>query len=310
MKATAGPLPTGEGWAYEIKWDGMRIVAEVDGGRLRLRSGRGNDATVTFPELAGLADATGGRDAVLDGEVVAFDDAGVPSFSRLQQRMHVADAATAAARAAAVPVVYVVFDLVHFDGHDCWQLPYRDRRRLLRELLDDGPSWRVADDHTDGEALLRAAREHRLEGVMAKRADRPYEPGRRSSTWRKVKVRHRQEFVVGGWQPGTGSRSGTIGSLMLGCHGPDGLRWVGNAGSGLTEAELRRLEVRLAELATDDCPFAERPSGVGVRAPRWVAPEMVVECEYGEWTPEGRLRHPVYLGERVDKAAADVTCDP
>ena len=265
---------------------------------------------VGYPELAQLGRSVGGRPAVLDGEVVAFDDEGAPSFSRLQERMHVLDASTAAARAATTPVVYVVFDLLHFDGSDCWRLPYLDRRRLLGELVEDGPHWRVPPHHTSGGAELLAAVEERgLEGLVAKRVDRPYEPGRRSSSWRKVKVRHAQEFVVGGWLPGAGNRTGVMGSLMIGCHRPEGLWWVGNVGTGFTHRELERVGAILEQLTIDRCPFEPAPTGPTARGARWVRPEMVVQVEFGEWTPDGRLRHPAYLGERIDKDPGAVTCD-
>ena len=206
--------------------------------------------------------------------------------------------------------MYVAFDLLHFDGADCWQLPYLDRRRLLTELVDDGPHWQVPPHHTSGGAdLLAAVTEAGLEGIVAKRVDRPYEPGRRSSSWRKVKVRHTQEFVVGGWLPGEGNRSGVVGSLMIGCHRPDGLWWVGNVGTGFSHGELVRVGGILDRLATSDCPFAPAPSGPSTRGARWVRPEMVVQVEFGEWTPDGRLRHPAYLGERTDKDPGAVTCD-
>jgi len=326
MKAVAGDLPRDDdGWAYEIKWDGMRAVTYLEDGTVRIRSTRRNDVAVGYPELSALGSAVGDRPAVLDGEIVAFDDAGAPSFSRMQERMHVMDATTAAARAAVTPVVYVVFDLLHFDGSDCWQLPYLDRRRLLTELVDDGPHWRVPTHHTSGgAALLDAVESQGLEGLVAKRVDRPYEPGRRSSSWRKVKVRRTQEFVVGGWLAGEGNRSGVMGSLMIGCHRigshrigghmidgnrDGGLWWVGNVGTGFSHAELERVGAILDRLATDDCPFDPTPTGPNARHARWVRPEMVVQVEFGEWTPDGRLRHPAYLGERTDKDPRDVTCD-
>jgi bifunctional non-homologous end joining protein LigD len=266
---------------------------------------------VGYPELDDLGDAVGGRPAVLDGEVVAFDDAGRPSFSLMQQRMHIADRATALARSAEVPVVFVAFDLLHFDGHDSSALPYLDRRHLLGQVLGDGQWWRVPEHHLgEGAALLAAAEESGLEGIVAKRTDRPYESGKRSASWRKIKIRHRQEFVVGGWNPGAGNRDGHLGALLLGCHDGGVLRYVGNVGTGFSSAELSRLGARLDALATDACPFSPTPPRLTTRDARWVRPEMVVECEFGEWTPDGRLRHPAYLGERIDKDAVDVTCDP
>jgi bifunctional non-homologous end joining protein LigD len=288
----------------------MRAVASVEDSRVRLRTTRRADVAVGYPELSRLGDAVAGRPAVLDGEIVAFDDSGSPSFARLAERMHVLDPGTAAARAAVTPVAYVVFDVLHFDGLDCWQLPYLERRRLLADLVEPGEHWQVPGHRIGGgAALLDAVRSQDLEGIVAKRPDRPYEPGRRSPSWRKIKVRHVQEFVVGGWIPGGGNRQGHMGSLMLGCHRDDALHWVGNVGTGFTVAELSRLDAKLSTLDTSDCPFVVRPSGPGSKGARYVRPELVVQVEFGEWTPDERLRHPAYLGERIDKDPFEVTCD-
>ena len=312
MKAIAGELPPDDGrWAYEIKWDGMRVVAEIDDDGLRLRSPRGADVAATFPELGGLSRATGGRPAVIDGEVVAFDERGRPSFARLAERMHVSDPTVAAARAATTPVTFIAFDLLAYDGHDAWRLPYLDRRRLLTEVVQPGEHWQVpAHRLSGGAALLAAAAEQELEGIVAKRIDSPYEPGRRSHAWRKVKVRHRQEFVVGGWTDGSGARSGRLGALMVGCHRAGRLTWAGNVGTGFRDAELERLGALLAVRGRATSPFDPVPAGVGARRARWVEPDLVVEVEFAEWTPEGRLRHPAYLGQRTDKESTDVTCEP
>jgi bifunctional non-homologous end joining protein LigD len=225
----------------------------------------------------------------------------------MQQRMHVANAAEARRRAAQVPVHYVLFDLLHLDGHDLTGLPFVERRRLLERLVAPDPRWRVASyTEGDGQDLLDAADEHGLEGVMAKRLDSPYEPGRRSSAWVKVKVRRRQEFVVGGWQPGAGNRTGRLGSLALGYYDGNRLQYAGRAGSGFTAAELTRVGRLLDELATDVCPFDPPPPPELVRETHWVRPELVAEVKFGEWTEEGILRHPVYIGLRTDKAPRDV----
>jgi bifunctional non-homologous end joining protein LigD len=308
MKATSGPLPTGDGWIYEVKWDGMRVIAEVGPDGVRAWSSRGLDATASFPELAALA-SLAPVEAVLDGEVVALDAEGRPSFGRLQHRMHVSSAAEAVRRSAEVPVAYVVFDLLAINGHDLTGRPWHERRRLLDQLADDlPPGLDVATVYDDGEGLLEAARARGLEGVVAKRRDAPYLPGGRVRTWVKVKVRLHDEMVVGGWSGGIGNREGRLGSLLFGYHdGPGGsLRYAGRAGSGFTWAELARVEARLAPLATDTCPFEPPPPPLHRRGAHWVRPEMVVEIEYGEWTSEGRLRHPVYLGERTDQDPQDV----
>jgi bifunctional non-homologous end joining protein LigD len=315
MKATAGELPTGEGWTYEVKWDGMRALAFIRDGSLRLQSANERDVTVSWPELHGLPDALPAGEVLLDGELVATDDEGRPSFGRLQQRMHIGMAAEAVRRAAEVPVTYVVFDLLHLDGHRLLDVPLVDRRWLLDQVVEPAPSWRTSPVHDDGPALLAAADERGLEGVVAKLADSRYEPGARVRTWRKVKVRRHQEVVVGGWLPGEGNRSGRIGALLVGVHdaprdgGP--LRYAGRVGTGFTEAELGRLAERVAPLATDACPFDPPPPRPEVaRGARWLRPELVAEVAYGEWTGDHRLRHPSYLGLRFDKDAADVTREP
>lgn len=312
MKATAGELPVGDGWAYEVKWDGMRALAFVEGGQLRLQSYNERDVTVGWPELTGLPGALPVDQVLLDGELIATDADGRPSFNRLQQRMHVANAAEAARRAAEVPVTYVVFDLLHVDGHHLLGLPLLDRRRLLDELVDPAPSWRTSPLHDEGEVLLEAARARGLEGVVAKRVDSTYEPGARTRNWRKVKVRREQEVVVGGWIPGEGTRSGRLGALLVGYHDAPGdggpLRYCGRVGTGFKEAELRRLADLFAPLTTGECPFDPPPPRADLaRGVTWVRPEVVVQVAYGEWTPDDRLRHPAYLGQRTDKAAADVT---
>jgi len=315
MKATSGDLPRGEGWGYEVKWDGMRALVFVDRGSIRVQSYNERDVTASWPELADLAEALPVTTALLDGEIVATDDQGRPSFGRLQQRMHLTKAAEVAVRAAEVPVTYVVFDLLHLDGHDLMPLPLLDRRRLLDEVLEPGSCWQRSPVHDDGQALLDAATAQGLEGVVAKRLDSAYEPGKRVRTWLKVKVRPQQELVVGGWLPGEGNRSGRIGALLVGYHDRAGdggpLRFAGRVGTGFTDAELRRLEGLLAPLATDVCPFDPPPPRAELRrGPRWVRPELVAELAFGEWTSDGRLRHPSYLGMRDDKDAADVTREP
>ena len=315
MKATSGVLPTTEGWTYEVKWDGMRALSFIEGGRLRLQSANERDVTASWPELAGLPDALPAKTALLDGELVATNAEGLPDFGRLQQRMHVADPGEARRRMEDVPVSYLVFDLLHLDGHDLTGLPLRDRRRLLDELLEPAPRWRVSPLHAEGEALLAAAHERGLEGVVAKRLDARYVPGARSRAWIKVKVRRRQELVIGGWLPGDGNRSGRIGALLVGYHDPaiDGapLRFAGRVGTGFKEVELQRLEGLLRSLETDACPFEPAPPSAEIRrGPSWVRPELVAELAFAEWTSDDRLRHASYLGLRTDKAAADVTRNP
>lgn len=314
MKATAGALPEGDGWTFEVKWDGMRALTFLDHGAVRVQSVNLRDVTASWPELADLPGAVAAPTAILDGELVATDASGNPSFSRLQQRMHVADPAEARRRAAAVPVTYVVFDLLHLGGHDLTAMPLRDRRRLLEQVLEPGPAWRLSPTHDDGEALAAVADEHGLEGVVAKRLDSTYDPGRRTRTWLKIKVRRRQEMVVGGWLAGEGGRHGRIGALLVGYHdaavGGTPLRYAGRVGTGFTEAELARLAARFAPLTTDECPFDPPPPRADIaKGATWLRPQLVAELAFAEWTSDGRLRHPSYLGLRDDKAADEVTRD-
>ena len=279
----------------------MRIQATIDhhGPSITLRSSNGRDVTGSFPELAGLA-AGLHADAVLDGEVVVFDG-DRPSFGRLQQRIHVDRPNPALIESH--PVVYLVFDLLVLDGNPLMELPYRTRRRLLNDLLPDGANWKTppfVDD--DPEALLEVAAERDLEGIVVKRLDSIYQPGVRSAAWRKIKIRRRQEFVIGGWLEGQRSLEKQLGSLMVGVWEDGRLVMAGRVGSGLTEVERARLE-RLLVVA-DEPPFAEIPPLD--RRPVWVEPTVVVEVEYSEWPADGQLRHPVYRGLRIDRDPADV----
>jgi bifunctional non-homologous end joining protein LigD len=315
MKASAGDLPTGDGWSYEVKWDGMRALTFVEDGRLRVQSANERDVTVSWPELAGLPEALPVASVLLDGELVATDEEGRPSFGRLQQRMHIAMAAEAARRANEVPVTYVVFDVLHLDGHDVTTLPLSDRRRLLEQVVEPAPRWRPSPVHDDGELLLEVADAQGLEGVVAKRDDSIYVPGARVRTWLKVKVRRHQEVVVGGWIPGEGNREGRLGALLVGVHDAPGdgspLRYAGRVGTGFTGAELERLAGKMAPLETGDCPFDPPPPRSDIRrGATWVRPELVAEVAYGEWTSDHRLRHPSDLGLRFDKDADQVTRDP
>lgn len=307
MLASHGDLPSGDGWTFEPKWDGMRVLAEVDHGVVRLRSRTNRDVTVEFPELAVLADVA--PTVILDGEVVAFDPSGRPSFSHLQPRFGVVDPSEARRRAASTPITYVVFDLLHLDGIDVWQLPFEHRRRLLETLEPHSSCVTVTPSHVgDGPHWLQAARERGMEGVVAKRLDHAYEPGRRSASWRKIKIRHEQEFAVCGWIEGTGARRAMVGSLVLGCFDGSAWRWVGNAGSGLADADLRWWTDTLIDAEQPAPPFSEPTKHASLRAARWVVPDHVVQVAFAEWTPDGRLRQPSILGRRLDVSARDVRC--
>jgi bifunctional non-homologous end joining protein LigD len=305
MLARTGPLPDGDHWGFEVKWDGVRAIAFVEGGRLRLASRRGNDVTPRYPELRELGRALGAREAVLDGEVVAFDADGRPSFQRLQGRMHLTSESHVRRLAQSDPVVYVIFDLLFLDGRSLMALPYEERRSRLRDLELDGRTWQTPAHHVgDGAALLEASRAQGLEGIVAKRLDCPYIPGRRSPGWVKVKNFRRADVVIGGWLPGEGNRSGRIGALLVGVHEDGELRYVGRVGTGFTEAELKRLGDRLAPLVRDASPFEGRQPPKGSH---FVEPELVCSVDYGEWTQARTLRHPSYKGLRDDLDPADVT---
>ena len=304
MKATTGLLPAGPGWVYEVKWDGMRVIAEVTPSGVHGWSANGRECTPAFPELGALPDALAPVEATLDGEMVALDTEGRPSFERLQHRMHVTSVADARRRAEEVQVAYVLFDLLRLNGHDLTDRPWSDRRRLLDQLADDLPlGTDVAHVYDDGPALLKVCEERGLEGVVAKRTDSRYTPGRRTRSWVKVKVRRHDELVVGGWAPGEGNRTGRLGALLLGYHPQPGdttLRYAGRVGSGFTSAELDRMARQLAPLADEQCPFVPSPPAGQARNAHWVRPEVVVEVAYSDWTSDGRLRHPVYMGQRTD----------
>lgn len=308
MLAVAGTLPTDDAdWGYEMKWDGVRAVVYLDRAAVRIFSRNDRDVTVSYPELAGMADACAGQELVLDGEIVAFDQHGRPSFGRLQQRMHVADASTAAQLSRTVPAVFLAFDLLRMDGHLITGQPYAQRRELLEHLDVDGPSWHTPPVFEGSAAdALAASQEQGLEGVLAKRLDSVYRPGARSSEWTKVKNIHTQEVVIGGWRPGQGRRTDTIGSLLMGIPGPDGLAYVGHVGTGFTQAVLAELSTRLAKLAADQSPFSQPLPRADARDAQWVRPRLVGEVAFSERTADNRLRHPSWRGLRPDKDAADV----
>ncbi|PZS08679.1 MAG: DNA ligase D, partial [Solirubrobacterales bacterium] len=306
MLARTGRLAADErDWCFEVKWDGVRAIAYLRPGRLRLESRNLLEITDAYPELRGLAGQLGMREAVLDGEIVAVDDTGRPSFERLQRRMHVRSATAVRRLAASTPVVYAIFDLLYLDGRSLLTAPYHERRARLQSLGLAGAAWRVPAAHSaDGAALLRATREQGLEGVVAKRCDSSYEPGRRSGGWIKVKHTRRQELVIGGWIPGEGRRAERIGALLMGYWEDSVFRGAGRVGTGFTEASLDDLAGRLAPLRRQTSPF-----GAGPEPPRraiFVQPALVAEIEFAEWTAERVMRAPSFKGLRTDKAPREV----
>ena len=304
MLATPSGLPPDQTrWAYEMKWDGIRAVGYVDGGRLTLRSRNDRDVTSSYPELRALGEALGSTQLIVDGEIVALDENGRPSFGRLQQRLGVTAASQTRRLASTHPVVYILFDLLHLDGQSTLSLPYTQRRELLEGLELSGPAWQTPPPlDGDGEDLLDATREQGLEGLLAKRMDSTYRPGRRSSSWLKIKNALDQEVVIGGWRPGEGRRAGTLGSLLIGVRDEEGLRYVGRVGTGFNEAMLRDLEQRVTRLERTTSPFLDVPRKDAKDA-RWCSPRLVGEVAFSGWTTEGRLRHPSWRGLRPDKDA-------
>ncbi len=307
MKAnSADRTPRGDGWVTDLKWDGMRLQVAIDGDEIRLFSGSGRDVTSHFPELHSIVDefdADHIDEVVLDGECVVFDG-GRPSFQRLQHRIHASR--PTAALLAEHPVFFVAFDLLSVGGNDLFAVAFEDRRRILGELLGDGPGWRVPP-YSDGDPddLLDLARDRGLEGIVCKRVTSAYRPGERSPDWLKIKIRLRQEFVVGGWLPGSGGLAGSLGSLLVGVHDPGHpgeLAWAGAVGSGLSDRLRTSLKADL--VASPTCPFAEQP--VLDRPPTWVEPTTVVEVEFSLWPLGAQLWHPTFRGIRVDRDPADV----
>jgi bifunctional non-homologous end joining protein LigD len=306
----AGGLPPGAGWAYEVKWDGVRAL--LDGrGEPRLQSRRGETITARYPELEPLLAPARARRAVIDGEIVAFDERGRPSFQHLQRRIGLSDPAAARRRAAAEPVSYVAFDLLALDGVELISLPYERRRKALLALAIESERWSAPAHHVDeGPALLEAVRRQGLEGIVAKRLGSPYRPGARSSDWRKLRIRRRGDFLIGGWLPGEGGRAGWIGSLLVGVwdRGPEQARtagepqrllYAGGVGSGFSERSLEQLGALLDPLQRPESPFelGGRPRRRGAR---FCEPRVVCAVEFSEWTREGTLRQPAYKGLRDD----------
>lgn len=303
-----GIPPNPAGYQFEPKLDGQRVVALIDPDGVVLLNRRGGEITGHYPELARVAEALSPHSAVLDGEVVAFNQKGRTSFQRLQRRMHVAQ--PTARLLADTPVAFVAFDLLWLDGELLVERPQRERRVALEGLALKGPHWQTAPvlDATPKE-LLEACRDAGLEGFMAKKTDAPYLPGRRSSAWWKVKCGRRREFVVGGWSSGQGSRESSVGSLALGCYDTveEGQRlfYVGQAGSGLNEETIRQLQKLFAQIAVPTSPFVNRPP----LKLEFVRPMLVVEVAYTEVTEAGTLRQPSIKGLRTDVVAGEVTWD-
>lgn len=305
MKAAlADRPPTGPNWLFEVKWDGVRALAFIDHEDVRLQSRSGLRCERQYPELAVLPHQLAAQQVVLDGEIAVLDEKGVSRFHLIQPRIANSDPNTIAHLVRSTPVVYFVFDLLYLDGYDLRNVALSERRKLLESVVTPNGVVRISEAFPGaGEQLLDAAREHGLEGIVAKHANSCYE-SKRSSEWLKIKVVNQQEFVIGGFTEPQGDRD-YFGALVLGAHDGKKLKWVGNVGTGFDQKTLASLYSRLKPMVTDKCPFAERPKPD--RGMKWVRPDLIAQVKYANWTQDGRLRAPVYLGLRNDLDAREVT---
>jgi bifunctional non-homologous end joining protein LigD len=295
--------PHGDDWLFEIKWDGVRAIAFVENEEVRLQGRSGLRSERQYPELAVLPHHLGAHQAVLDGEIAVLDSKGVSRFHLIQPRIANSDPNAVAHLVRSTPVVYFVFDLLYLDGYDLCAVPLAKRRELLEQVVEPGAVVRLSTAFPGaGEALLDAARENGLEGIVAKHARSPYET-RRSREWLKIKIVTAQEFVIGGFTEPEGARD-HLGALVLGIHKDGKLVWVGNVGTGFDHKMLAHMGARLKPLVTSQCPFDERPKPD--RGMTWVRPELVCQVKFTNWTQDDRLRAPVFLGLRNDIPAPEV----
>jgi bifunctional non-homologous end joining protein LigD len=304
MLARSGQLPGDEPkWGFEVKWDGIRTVAFLDHGHISLQGRNFTDFTPRYPEVRPLARELGARRVILDGEIVAFDGEGRPSFERLQSRMHLASDSAVKRRVRDTPVSYVAFDLLYLDGFSTVSLTYEQRRELLEALELDGPAWRAPAYHRgEGSALLEATRKLGIEGIVAKRLDSTYQPGGRTSAWLKIKNVCEQDVVIGGWTAGEGGRSSTLGALAVGVYDDGKLSYAGKVGTGFTEQTLALLQRELEPLRRESSPFEGRQPPKGTI---FVEPRLVARVELREWTRSGTMRAPSFKGLRDDMNPQD-----
>jgi bifunctional non-homologous end joining protein LigD len=292
-------VPGGDDWVHEVKFDGFRAIAYVRGGECKLVSRNDNDLTGRFPEVAkAIVKAVKSPHAVVDGEICRIDPTGKTSFSELQQ--------------GSGPLVFYAFDLLELDGEPRVDLPLTERKQQLRELLDARvKTVAYSEDFDDGDALFSVAQQQSLEGIISKRKSSTYKVGKRTRDWLKIKTENNEEFVVTGYTRGTGRRAGTFGALVLGVNEGNQLRYVGNVGTGFNDKEIEKLLKLLKPLHRDTSPFPVEPKMPRVRKGdvQWVDPQLVAQVRFGEWTHDGHLRHPAYLGIREDKEAGEVTLE-
>ena len=295
-------LPSGDEWIYEAKFDGYRALVLKDGTRVRILSRKGNDLTASYGPIRQAAERLKAKSAMLDGEIVAFDQTGRPSFQQLQHRT-----------ATGTAIRYFAFDLLHLNGKDLQAESLKSRRAALRELVA-GSELDFSDDLPGTAAqVIEAVAQVGLEGVIAKRRDSRYEPGKRSGAWRKLKLQHRQEFVIGGYKP----ENTNFQSIVIGYYEERQLRFAARVRAGFTAAQRAALFAALRPLQVEKCPFADLPTGrtghwgEGVTEEdmtvlKWVRPVLVAEIAFTEWTRDGHLRHSAFVGVRSDKGARDV----
>ena len=304
-KLVSKPPAPDDAWAFEFKWDGIRAEAYVEGGTVRLVSRSGENVTSRYPEVHAMGRALGSREVILDGEIVALDEKGRPSFEEIQQRMGLTSETEIRRKMKEVPVIYMLFDVMWQDGHSLLKETYVTRRKALEALKLNGASWQTPpSEKGGGQAMREASRKAGLEGIMGKKLDSPYEPGRRTGAWVKIKNRNRQEFVIGGWLEGAGKRTGHPGALLVGYHDKDKFVYAGKVGTGFTEKMLDELRRKLEPLARPTSPF-ERGAKPPTKA-HFVEPKLVAEFEFSEWTRGGQLRAPAFKGLRTDKDARAV----
>ena len=295
-----------QNYGFEFKWDGIRAVVYSQGGTIKIQTRNLEDVTRRYPEVRPLSEALGSHEVVLDGELVALDAKGRPSFEQLQQRMGLNSETEIRRKAREVPVYYMIFDLLYLNGRLLLKEPYRERRARLEDLKLAGPAWQTpAYERGQGKVMLDASERGGLEGVMAKRLDSAYEPGRRSPAWLKVKNHQRQELVIAGWLDGQGKRQGLPGALLTGYYDDAGkFIYAGKVGTGFTEKMLEELQRKMAPLGRSSSPFegGEKPPTKA----HFVEPKLVAEFEFSEWTKAGQLRAPAFKGLRNDKDARAV----